>query len=82
MQIRNATYDRQLDLLDCRMTMFGLDLYAVEDGQLFEELKRRCVNCGSQDTCAADLRRDPNNTVWEIYCPNAATLIGLAEAQW
>jgi hypothetical protein len=34
MQIRNATYDRQLDLLDCRMSMLRLDLYAIENDQI------------------------------------------------
>ena len=82
MQIRNATYDRQLDLLDCRMTMLGLDLYAIENDQAFEELRRCCLNCECQEVCTVDLRRDPNNPIWETYCPNAATLSGLAEAQW
>ena len=45
MQIRNAAYDRQLDLLDCRTAMLGLDLYAIESDNTFEELKRRCFNC-------------------------------------
>jgi len=82
MQIRNATYDRQLDLLDCRMTMLGLDLYAIGSDQIFEELRHRCVNCEWQEACATDLRRDPNNPIWETYCPNAAALGRLAEAQW
>lgn len=82
MQIRNATYDRQLDLLDCRMTMLGLDLYAIEDDQVFKELRRRCLNCECQEVCTVDLRRDPNNPIWETYCPNATTLSRIAEAQW
>jgi hypothetical protein len=82
MQIRNAAYDRPLDLLDCRMTMLGLDLYAVENDQLFEEVRGHCVKCDCQEACAVDLRRDPNNPIWETYCPNSAALGGLAEAQW
>src|SRR3974377_1476108 len=83
MQIRNATYDRRLDLLDCRMTVLGLDLYAIKNGEVFEELKRRCLDCICLEAGAADLRRDPNNPVWETYCPNAAMLGGeLAEAEW
>lgn len=80
MQIRNALYERQLDLLDCRMTMLGL--YAIENDQILEELRRRCVDCWCQEACAVDLRRDPNNPIWETYCPNAATLGRLAEELW
>jgi hypothetical protein len=80
MQIRNAAYDRQLDLLDCRTAMLGLDLYNIESDNTFEELKRRCFNCSFQEACEVDLRRDPNNLVWEAYCPNAAALWELAEA--
>ena len=82
MQIHNAAYDRQLDLLDCRTAMLGLDLYAIENGKTFEELKRRCFNCSFQEDCAVDLRRDPNSLVWELYCPNAAALWELAEEWW
>jgi hypothetical protein len=80
MQIRNATYDRQLDLLDCRTTILGVELYAIENDNTFEELKRRCFNCSFQEACAVDLRRDANSLVWESYCPNAAALWELAEA--
>jgi len=80
MQIRNATYDRQLDLLDCRTTMLGVDLYAIENDNTFEELKRRCFNCSFREACAADLRRDADSLVWESYCPNATALWELAEA--
>jgi hypothetical protein len=79
MQICNATYDRQLDLLDSRASMLGFDLYAIESGDVFEELNRRCFNCSFQEACAVDLRRDPTSPVWETYCPNAAILAELAE---
>ena len=83
MQIRNTTYDRRLDLLDCRMTTLGLDLYAIKNGEIFDDLKSRCLDCIFPESCAADLRRDPKNPVWETYCPNAATLGGeLAETEW
>jgi hypothetical protein len=79
MQIRDATYDRQLDLLDCRASTLGLDLYAMESDEIFGELNRRCYNCSFQEACVVDLRRDPTNPVWETYCPNAAALGELAE---
>jgi hypothetical protein len=79
MQVRNATYDRQIDLLDCRASMLGLDVYAIESDDVFLELNRRCFNCSFQEVCAVDLRRDPTSPVWESYCPNAATLGELAE---
>jgi hypothetical protein len=35
MQIRNATHDGQLDLLDCRATMLGFDVYGIESDKMF-----------------------------------------------
>lgn len=72
------------ELLGCRMAMLGLDLFAVDDagsGRL-EEIMRNCVYCGYREACTADLKRDPNDPVWETYCPNAKALLGLAEASW
>ena len=76
MQICNATYDRQLDLLDCRASMLGFDLYAIESGDVFEELNRRCFNCSFQEACAVDLRRDPTSPVWETYLPQRGNSCG------
>jgi len=91
MQIRNARSignptppDGHDGLLDCRMAMLGLDLYAIEcgDPETFDTIKRRCTSCNSREACAVDLKRDPNNPVWETYCPNAGALIALSEAWW
>jgi hypothetical protein len=41
----------------------------------------RCKSCGYRETCAVDLKRDPNNPVWETYCPNTGAFIALAEAR-
>jgi hypothetical protein len=88
MQIQTSlltgTRDDHGTLLDCRMAMLGLDLSAIESnqGKGFDEVKRRCTNCGVRPECVADLKRDPNDPVWETYCPNAETLIGLARAWW
>jgi hypothetical protein len=91
MQIRNVRSTGKLkasdgynDLLDCRMTMLGLNLYAVNNSnsEAFEQIWRRCESCGSREVCAVDLKRDPNNPVWETYCPNSGALIALAESSW
>lgn len=79
MQIRNAIYDRQLDILDCRATMLGFDLYNIKSEMMFAHLMHRCFNCSLKEACAMDLRRDPNDPAWTTYCPNAATLERLAE---
>ncbi len=72
------------ELLGCRMAMLGLDLFAVEGGGnvTLEEIMRNCAECGYREACVADLKRDPNDPVWETYCPNAKALVGLAAASW
>jgi hypothetical protein len=77
-----TTPDEHDDLLDCRMAMLGLDAIESGDGETFDEIRRRCTSCGYREACAVDLKRDPNNPVWETYCPNSDTLIALAEASW
>jgi hypothetical protein len=91
MQTRNpgstgklATGDEPNELLDCRMAMLGLDLHTIESGdrETFNQIRRQCTSCGYREACAVDLERDPNNPVWETYCPNSGALIALAEASW
>ena len=91
MQIRNARSPGKSvkredhdDLLGCRMAMLGLDLFAIDSraNTALEEIMRQCASCGSREACAVDLKRDPNNPVWETYCPNAKALLGLSEASW
>jgi len=72
--------DEHDELLDCRMAMLGLNLDATNGGT-FNEIMRRCKSCGYRDACAVDLERDPNNPVWETYCPNTSAFIALAEAR-
>ena len=60
--------------------MLGLNLDATNRGT-FNEIMRRCKSCGYRDACAVDLKRDPNNPVWETYCPNTGAFIALAEAR-
>jgi hypothetical protein len=70
-------------LLDCRVEMLGLDLSAIDNaGNALQEIMRKCPICGYREACVADLKRDPNDPVWETYCPNAKTLLGLAESSW
>ncbi len=75
---RPAPLDR---LLDCRLAMLGLDLDTIERrvGKTAEVIKRRCRDCGSRKACELDLKRDPNDPVWETYCPNTTTLLALVQ---
>jgi hypothetical protein len=80
-----TTPDEGDDLLQCRMTIVGLDFDAIERdyGETFDEIRRRCMSCRLQAPCAVDLKRDPNNLVWEAYCPNSGALnalVALTEA--
>ncbi len=72
------------ELLDCRMEMLGLDLDAIErfENSTLDEIRRRCTSCGYREACEVDLKRDPNNPVWETYCPNSEALIALAQVPW
>jgi hypothetical protein len=82
MQTRNP-HPMVLDsLLDCRVAMLGLDLGEIESrgGELVDTLKWRCTSCDFREACELDLKRDPNDPVWETYCPNTATLIALTQA--
>ncbi len=64
--------------------MLGLDPHMIKQGEseLLESIMLRCKKCGAREACAVDLKRDPNNPVWQTYCPNASKLNGLAEAEW
>lgn len=72
------------ELLECRMTMLGLDPYVIErdDRETFDLITQRCASCDCREACAVDLKRDPNNPVWESYCPNAGVFILLTEVWW
>jgi hypothetical protein len=82
MPIRNSPFTSDDSLLACRAAMLGLDLDAIENygAETYEALTRRCAKCDLRRTCELDLRRDPNDPVWETYCPITATLIALTRA--
>jgi hypothetical protein len=88
MQIHNGRSpgkSKDIDgLLACRMNMLGLDPFVIErdNKETLEQIMWRCENCGYRESCAVDLKRDPNNPVWEAYCPNAPTFLGLAKTWW
>lgn len=79
---KSMAADEPDDLLECRMAMLGIDALESADSDTLDEIKRRCLTCCYREACAVDLERDPNNPVWETYCPNAEALIVLAEAPW
>lgn len=72
------------DLLACRVAMLGLDLDAIARGDhaAFADLKKRCASCDAREACGVDLERDPNNPIWESYCPNSAVLNALTAVWW
>lgn len=86
MEVRNerlicepATFDGLDELLHWRMAILRLDFYTIEHGysKAFDKLKRRCTSCEFWDACASDLKRDPDNTVWNSYCTNSGALHAL-----
>jgi hypothetical protein len=64
--------------------MLGLDRHVIEfgDEETFELIKRRRRTFGTLGACAADLKHDPNNPVWESYCPNTGVCNALLKARW
>jgi hypothetical protein len=67
------------DLLQCRMTIVGLDIEAIERdyGETFDKIKRNCMSCRLRTPCAVGLKLDPYNLVWEAYCANSEALNAL-----
>ena len=79
----SPTPEQHEELLDCRMAMLGIQLDPADaDGAMLREMMRRCVACGYREACTVDLERDPDNPVWETYCPNAGAVIELAQERW
>ena len=76
--------DEPDELLGCRVAMLGIDESVIKAGstQALQQIMRNCPDCSYREACAADLKRDPNDPVWETYCPNAKALLGLAAESW
>ena len=73
-------FAERAQLLPRRLAALGLDRdkLACSQSLTVRELVERCTACESPEQCAWDLREDPANPVWQAYCPNAATLMALA----
>ena len=53
------------------------------ESSVFADLAGACVKCESKDRCGHDLcSAGASEPDWESYCPNAATLIALADLPW
>jgi hypothetical protein len=63
-------------LLPLRMAALRLDPQdlAWTDGPLLRDMQQLCATCESHGRCRRDLARDPDDPVWEQYCPNADVL--------
>lgn len=77
---------RHDDLLECRLTIIGLDFDTIarDNSETIEKIRQRCMNCSHRAACAMDLNRYPKNLVWEAYCPNSGllnALMALTKAQ-
>ena len=73
-------FAERAQLLPRRMAALELDgdkLASVKPATV-RELVERCTTCESPEQCEWDLRQDPANPAWQVYCPNAATLMALA----
>jgi CheY-like chemotaxis protein len=68
-------------LLYDRLHALHLEPEAIkrQDPGMMQDLEGNCSVCGAKVRCGADLKRHPDEPGWQEYCPNAATLTGLAQ---
>jgi hypothetical protein len=73
-------FAERAQFLPRRMAALGLDRDKLAGVKPFtvRELVERCTTCENPEQCEWDLREDPADPAWQAYCPNAATLMGLA----
>ncbi len=68
------------DQLKLRLQALHLDQDALErNDPILRDLERTCTVCGEKRRCERDLAKNPNDPVWQTYCPNAPTLDALQE---
>lgn len=79
----SATSDAAHRLMAIRMRALGLtEDHAREVSLLLlADLRRACARCNDKAKCVQDLGRDPEGAGWRSYCPNAADLDALREAE-
>ena len=72
------------DLLPRRMATLDLDREEVckTAPGTFQDMQRVCSFCKHHRRCAIDLARNPENSEWNDYCPNVATLLALDAMPW
>ena len=68
------------DLLTRRMATLQLDPVAIAQSQpaVSNDLRKLCSLCVAKGRCAHDFARGANNSNWQEYCPNTATLKALS----
>jgi len=68
------------DLLERRLMALGLSSAELAKSAPAElrDMERLCTLCQSKGRCARDLTTDPDDPVWQRYCPNEQTLTLLA----
>lgn len=64
-----------LKLLELRARQCGVDVATLSrmHPEVARDLARCCALCRSKPRCARDLRADPENEIWQTYCPNRET---------
>lgn len=72
------------ELLFDRMAALNLNPADVEEVEraTFLDLERACTFCDCKGRCKRDLALQPDDAVWEDYCPNVATLKMLNALPW
>jgi hypothetical protein len=63
-------------ILRSRLELLGLDVDATgrDFREAFDKIKTNCASCCEREVCALDLKRDPEGSMWEAYCPNSEGL--------
>jgi hypothetical protein len=66
-----------------RMQALGLSRTEIEHSatDVLRDLQRTCACCNEKSRCERDLRKRPDDQIWNDYCPNAVTLDTLAKAK-